>query len=79
MNKGSNLEIRLSRKEIGDVLGMSPDTVTKYLKSVGIMNRVPDVEDWKILKKHCHPLFYKISRITLSKIYSQHPETSLTH
>lgn len=64
-----------SRKQIAAILGVSPETVTKVLKSSGITNRTLDSNDLAALRKYFHPLFYKMSRERLAKVYQRHPET----
>lgn len=64
-----------SRKQIAGVLGVTPETATKFLKSIGITNRILDSNDLKILRQSCHPLFWDMSREKLAKIYKRHTET----
>jgi hypothetical protein len=69
MKKAERKPSQLSRKELANALDMSTDTVTKFLKLTGITHRNIGPADLRIIKKHCHPLFFKMTRETLAKIY----------
>ncbi|GAB1446859.1 hypothetical protein MASR2M41_26750 [Flammeovirgaceae bacterium] len=67
----------MNRKELAGILKIHPETLSKLLQKVGLggyqLLTPNDLE--LVYKTVCHPIYFKVSRTSLAKMYKRHPET----